>query len=238
MSNSTCIEKGGKTYITTGDISAALPRFQKEKWRMIHPPSHLHYFSKKTLTLLLERYDLKVVRIDTVMFGGHIQNVVHAPAVKLQSQDDQRLGINLPVDAGDKEFSEIGGVYIIRPKSPFARVEAGSSQIIIPGQNVRCSESRRGREQQSARNNFSGENTAGMFRMMKHAAVFRKNDRIMSAKIGCSAERGMSVMNYQFGRLFLALDERHLVAGAWPAKSRRIAARQAGELASFAGLRF
>lgn len=39
-------------------------------------------------------------------------------------------------------------------------------------------------------------------------------------------------MNYQFGRLFLALDERHLVAGAWPARSRRIAARQAGELAS------
>lgn len=31
---------------------------------MIHPPSHLHYFSKKTLSLLLERYDLKVVRID------------------------------------------------------------------------------------------------------------------------------------------------------------------------------
>jgi len=25
-------------------------------------------------------------------------------------------------------------------------------------------------------------------------------------------------------RLFLALDERHLVAGAWPARSRRIAA--------------
>ena len=31
-------------------------------------------------------------------------------------------------------------------------------------------------------------------------------------------------MNYQFWRLFLALDERHLVAGAWPARSRRIAA--------------
>jgi hypothetical protein len=42
----------------------------------------------------------------------------------------------------------------------------------------------------------------------------------------------MRLMNYQFWRLFLALDERHLVAGAWPAKSRRIPARQAGELAS------
>jgi hypothetical protein len=39
-------------------------------------------------------------------------------------------------------------------------------------------------------------------------------------------------MNYQFWRLFLALDERHLVACTWRAKSRRIAARQAGELAS------
>jgi hypothetical protein len=190
------------------------------------------------ITLLLERYDLKVVRIDTVMFGGHIQNVVHAPAVKLQSQDDQRLGINFARRRWRQRVFRNRWRLHYQPKSPFARVEAGSSQIIIPGQNVRRSECRRGREQQSARNNFSGENTAGMFRMMKHAAVFRKNDRIMSAKIGCSAERGMSVMNYQFGRLFLALDERHLVAGAWPAKSRRIAARQAGELASFAGLRF
>jgi len=58
------LEKGGKIYITTGDISAVLPRLQKEKWRMIHPPSHLHYFSRETLSRLLQRFGLKVVRVD------------------------------------------------------------------------------------------------------------------------------------------------------------------------------
>lgn len=44
----------GRIYITTGDIGAMLPTIQKQKWRMIHPPSHLQYFSSKTLCKLLE----------------------------------------------------------------------------------------------------------------------------------------------------------------------------------------
>jgi 2-polyprenyl-3-methyl-5-hydroxy-6-metoxy-1,4-benzoquinol methylase len=54
---------GGYVYLTTGDISALLPRLQKRKWRMIHPPSHLHYFSRNTLSLLLEKYGLSVIRV-------------------------------------------------------------------------------------------------------------------------------------------------------------------------------
>lgn len=55
------LEKGGRIYITTGDIGSLLPRLQGKNWRMIHPPSHLHYFSRKTLTLLLERYGFKIM---------------------------------------------------------------------------------------------------------------------------------------------------------------------------------
>jgi SAM-dependent methyltransferase len=54
------LQSGGRIYITTGDIERMIPRFQKAKWRMIHPPSHLQYFSKKTLSLLLERNGFKV----------------------------------------------------------------------------------------------------------------------------------------------------------------------------------
>jgi 2-polyprenyl-3-methyl-5-hydroxy-6-metoxy-1,4-benzoquinol methylase len=57
------LEKGGSLSITTGDISALLPRLQKRRWRMIHPPSHLHYFSKRTLSFLLRKYGFKVLRI-------------------------------------------------------------------------------------------------------------------------------------------------------------------------------
>lgn len=54
------LEVGGRVYITTGDISSLLARVQKAKWRMIHPPSHLHYFSKDTLSRLLEDNNLKI----------------------------------------------------------------------------------------------------------------------------------------------------------------------------------
>jgi 2-polyprenyl-3-methyl-5-hydroxy-6-metoxy-1,4-benzoquinol methylase len=54
------LEIGGRIYITTGDISSLIARVQKAKWRMIHPPSHLHYFSKDTLSRLLEKNSLKI----------------------------------------------------------------------------------------------------------------------------------------------------------------------------------
>ncbi len=57
------LKQGGRIYITTGDIGRLVPRFQKEKWRMIHPPSHLQYFSKKTLSKLLETKGFKVLDV-------------------------------------------------------------------------------------------------------------------------------------------------------------------------------
>jgi len=44
---------GGMIYLTTGDFGALLPRLQGKKWRMIHPPTHLHYFTQKSMTSLL-----------------------------------------------------------------------------------------------------------------------------------------------------------------------------------------
>ena len=57
------LDEGGHVYITTGDISALLARIQKEKWRMIHPPSHLQYFSRQSITKLLESLNFQVVDI-------------------------------------------------------------------------------------------------------------------------------------------------------------------------------
>ncbi len=57
------LQKGGRIYITTGDIECLIPRMQKAKWRMIHPPSHLHYFSKRTLSKLLENNGFKIIDV-------------------------------------------------------------------------------------------------------------------------------------------------------------------------------
>lgn len=57
------LKVGGHIYITTGDIDALLPRWQKHKWRLIHPPSHLHYFSRKTLSKMLSDSGFEIVHI-------------------------------------------------------------------------------------------------------------------------------------------------------------------------------
>jgi 2-polyprenyl-3-methyl-5-hydroxy-6-metoxy-1,4-benzoquinol methylase len=47
-------QPGGMIYLTTGDFGALLPRLQGKKWRMIHPPTHLHYFTKKSIRQILK----------------------------------------------------------------------------------------------------------------------------------------------------------------------------------------
>ena len=41
--------------LTTGDIGSRLARMRGQKWRLIHPPSHLHYFDRVTVTRLLAK---------------------------------------------------------------------------------------------------------------------------------------------------------------------------------------
>jgi SAM-dependent methyltransferase len=51
---------GSVIAITTGDIGSRMARLRKSKWRQIHPPTHLQYFSKQTLRGLLARYGFEV----------------------------------------------------------------------------------------------------------------------------------------------------------------------------------
>jgi len=47
---------GGVIAITTGDLGSVVARVRGRHWRQIHPPTHLHYFSKATLTNLLLKH--------------------------------------------------------------------------------------------------------------------------------------------------------------------------------------
>jgi hypothetical protein len=51
----------GLLALTTGDIGSLLARFQGPRWRQIHPPTHLWYFSRETLGRALERFKLDVI---------------------------------------------------------------------------------------------------------------------------------------------------------------------------------
>ena len=62
------IAPGGIVCLTTGDINAFVPRMQRGNWRMIHPPTHLFYFSRKTLFALLKNNGFKIVYASHVGF--------------------------------------------------------------------------------------------------------------------------------------------------------------------------
>ena len=55
------LNPGGLIAITTGDIESINAKIKKENWRLIHPPTHLHYFSKTSLVTLLEKNGFEVI---------------------------------------------------------------------------------------------------------------------------------------------------------------------------------
>ncbi|MFD0676223.1 MULTISPECIES: class I SAM-dependent methyltransferase [unclassified Paenibacillus] len=62
------INKDGLIAISTGDIGSLNASIRGDNWRQIHPPTHLQYFSSKTLAKLLEKYGFEVV------YTGHPGN--------------------------------------------------------------------------------------------------------------------------------------------------------------------
>jgi len=53
------LRPGGFVLLTTGDVGSVLAQRQKRRWRLIHPPTHVHYFSKATLHRLFSRLGLR-----------------------------------------------------------------------------------------------------------------------------------------------------------------------------------
>lgn len=56
-------KKGGIICITTGDVGSINAKLRGAKWRQVHPPTHLHYFDKRTITMLLQKIGYKVENI-------------------------------------------------------------------------------------------------------------------------------------------------------------------------------
>ncbi len=72
------LRPGGYLFLTTGDIDAWLPRRQGPRWRLIHPPTHLQYFSRKTMGRLLDRMGFDVVRVMYPSYWRSINQIIHS----------------------------------------------------------------------------------------------------------------------------------------------------------------
>ena len=66
----------GRLFLTTGDLSSLNARMRGARWRQIHPPSHLHYFSRDTMSRLLERVGFRVLEFETSAYYHSVHNVL------------------------------------------------------------------------------------------------------------------------------------------------------------------
>jgi predicted TPR repeat methyltransferase len=71
------LEGRGFVAFTTGDIGSLNARWRGRRWRMIHPPSHLHYFSVDTATALLKRTGFEVVHVSHPGNSRNLKSMLH-----------------------------------------------------------------------------------------------------------------------------------------------------------------
>jgi SAM-dependent methyltransferase len=70
------LSPGGMLFLTTGDIGSLIARLRGEAWRQIHPPSHLNYFSRSTISTLLARSGFEVAGVETAAYYHTVYNVL------------------------------------------------------------------------------------------------------------------------------------------------------------------
>lgn len=71
------LKRGGILALTTGDLGSWMARFRGERWRLIHPPTHLFYFSKATLTLALRSAGLEILEMTPVGYSRSFRAMLY-----------------------------------------------------------------------------------------------------------------------------------------------------------------
>lgn len=90
---------GALMALTTGDISSLTARIQKERWRLIHPPTHLQYFTRASLCRLLEDCGFRVVHVEYCGFSRSVGGMLHN-LVALRGNRPQAAWLGALVPAG------------------------------------------------------------------------------------------------------------------------------------------
>ena len=70
------LKPGGHLFLTVPDVGSLVARLQGRRWRQIHPPTHLNYFSRPTMRLLLERMGFVVKGMRSIGAHREITNMI------------------------------------------------------------------------------------------------------------------------------------------------------------------
>lgn len=55
------VKDGGYVALSTGDSGSLLARLRGDRWRMVHPPTHLFYFDKLSISKLLKKHGFEII---------------------------------------------------------------------------------------------------------------------------------------------------------------------------------
>lgn len=96
------LKNGGYLALTTGDLGAPLPSLRKGKWRMIHPPTHLHYFTQKSMRLLLKTYNLQIISIRHKALYRNCGSMLHQIAYNRRAKNKSLALFDLSIFIAEK----------------------------------------------------------------------------------------------------------------------------------------
>lgn len=85
------MKPGATVLISTGDVSSLMARLMRSRWRLMTPPQHLSYFSRDSITQLLESCGLQVREIS--------YRSKRVPLGLILYQATRRLGLLVPIPA-------------------------------------------------------------------------------------------------------------------------------------------
>lgn len=72
------LKDGGSLFLTTGDIGSLFARLRGKNWRLIHPPTHLHYFNKDTIRRLLDDAGFETITIKYVPVWRSLRQILYS----------------------------------------------------------------------------------------------------------------------------------------------------------------
>jgi len=72
------LKSGGIICATTGDIGSLMARMRGQRWRLIHPPTHLYYFDRNTIERLFAKYGLEIVHFEHCGYSRSVQQIVYS----------------------------------------------------------------------------------------------------------------------------------------------------------------
>ena len=81
------IKKGGKIFLTYPHSESFKSKILKDRWSMVSPLAHIHYFSKKSTKIMLEKAGYKILVIKDYSFvelRRLIRNIIKLPIFVLK----------------------------------------------------------------------------------------------------------------------------------------------------------